>query len=107
MEVIAGEPFQSGRQGAVGCTAASDGCALLRYGGRKDQKRLLGVSSFEKVPYLVMPDTRMSGTTQESGFLLIVCVQMVGILMCMCSVVLEWFTGCLALPRSWVWSVWL
>lgn len=68
MEVIAGEPFQSGRQGAVGCTAASDGCASLRYRGRKDQKKLLGVSGFEKVPYLVVPHARMSGTTQESGF---------------------------------------
>lgn len=92
----------------MGCTAASDGCALLRCGGRKDQKKLLGVSGFEKVPYLVMPDTRMSGTAQESGFLLFTCARMVGISMCLCSVLLEGFLGssqilgleCLALRSS-------
>lgn len=72
----------------MGCTAASDGCALLRYRRRKHQKKLLGVSSSEKVPYLVMPDIRMSGTAQESGFLLVTRAQMVGIFMGMCSCLL-------------------
>lgn len=48
---------------------------------RKDEK-LLGISS----PREVVPDagsmgTGMSGTTQASGFSLIMCAQMVGVLM--------------------------